>query len=148
MLCLSRHAPSARSAPFIYPVNLALSLFRRLDDGVTQLHFCATPLTGIFNAPNFTCERALSALPASSRLPPGSSSSGLSLGLCSIGAAPFFCSSLQLARGFSGRLEKAHAGPRYLLLPPSEAVGTVGGLAEHPLLCFGMGLVSCYPTYV
>ena len=42
------------SGPFIYPTNLALSMFKRLDDGVNQLHFCTTPLTGIFNAPNFT----------------------------------------------------------------------------------------------
>jgi hypothetical protein len=51
MTCAVR---AVRRAPFIYPTNLALSMFHRLDDGVKQMHFCTTPLTGIFNAPNFT----------------------------------------------------------------------------------------------
>lgn len=43
-----------RSAPFIHPVNIAMTLFKRLDDNINQLHFSATPLAGVFNAPNFT----------------------------------------------------------------------------------------------
>lgn len=40
---------------FIHPANISLAMFKHGDPTpCPQLHFSSTPLTGVFNSPNFT----------------------------------------------------------------------------------------------
>lgn len=46
--------PLSCSAPFWQPTSIAMGLFSLPEGGVPLLHFSATPLSWVLNAPNYT----------------------------------------------------------------------------------------------